>query len=80
MPITVTEIRVVPSHLNLDSHNLTGDAAKAAADAVSTFMKGENFNSLLNDVLGGKNLAASQNNGGHDLVKLVNANLQPLNA
>lgn len=80
VPITVTEIRVVPSHLNLDSHNLTGDAAKAAADAVSTFMKGENFNSLLNDVLGGKNLAASQNNGGHDLVKLVNANLQPLNA
>jgi hypothetical protein len=78
--LSVTDIRVVPSHLSFDSHNLGGDAVKAAADAVSTFMKGEGLNSLLNQVLGGKNLAASQNNGGYDLVKIVNAKLMPLNA
>lgn len=78
--LSITDIRVVPSHLNFDSHNLVGDAAKAAADAVSTFMKGASFNSLLDQTLGDKNLAAPQNNGGYDLVKLTNAKLQPLNA
>lgn len=76
--LTVTDIRVVPSNLNFQGQNAVGDAAKAAADAVSSFMKGESFNSLLNQTLG-KNLAASQNNGGYDLVKIVNAKLHPLN-
>ncbi len=78
--ITVTNVSVVPSHLNFDAHNLSGDAVKAAADAVSTFMKGEAFNSLLNQTLSDKNLAAGQNNGGYDLAKMANAKLQPLNA
>ncbi len=78
--LRVTDVSVVPSHLNFDSHNLGGDAVKAAADAVSTFMKGEGFNSLLNQTLSGKNLAAPQNNGGYDLARIANAKLQPLNA
>lgn len=77
--LTITDVNVVPSALNFDSHNPTGDAAKAAADAVSNFMKGQNFNALLNSVLANKNLASRDVNGKVDLKDFVNEHLRPLN-
>ncbi len=77
--LTITDVNVVPSALNFDSHNPTGDAVRAAADAVSHFLKGQDFNTLLNSVLANQNLASRGVNGNVGLKDFVNQHLRPLN-
>lgn len=77
--ITITDVHVVPSALNFDSHNVSGDAVKTAADAVSAFMKGQNFNSLLNSVFANQDLASKDVNRSVGVQDFVNKQLEPLN-